>query len=118
MTQDFRDQILRVKGADSATDNIPFILVGNKSDIANRRQVPFEEAAELARSWRVDYVETSAKTRDNVDKIYYDLLQKIHDLKQANQPQQINSSLNNNKKNSGQGCFSSIKSKFKKLCSC
>lgn len=27
-TQDFRDQILRVKGADSATDNIPFILIG------------------------------------------------------------------------------------------
>jgi len=119
MTQDFRDQILRVKGADSATDNIPFILVGNKSDIANRRQVPYEEAAGLAASWRVDYVETSAKTRDNVDKIYYDLLQKIHDLKVAQAPAVPVATENGNKrKNGGQGCFSSIKSRVKKLCSC
>jgi len=123
MTQDFRDQILRVKGADSATDNIPFILVGNKSDIANRRQVPYEEAANLARSWRVDYVETSAKTRDNVDKIYYDLLQKIHDLKAASAPQAGaggNNGNNKNKNNDGSdgGCFTSLKNRFKKLCSC
>merc|ERR1711884_924128 len=43
-TQEFRDQILRVKNADSTTDNIPFILVGNKSDLDSRRQVPYAEA--------------------------------------------------------------------------
>ena len=123
-TQDFRDQILRVKGADSATDNVPFILVGNKSDISNRRQVPYEEAQALARQWRVDYVETSAKTRDNVDKIYYDLLQKIHDLKLAHQPQiqpgmgNRGNMMGSQGKASQQGCFSSIKAKIKKLCSC
>lgn len=73
-TQDFRDQILRVKGADSASDNIPFILIGNKSDLTNRRQIPVEEAERLAASWRVPYIETSAKTKDNVDRVFYDLL--------------------------------------------
>ena len=34
-TQEFREQILRVKSDDS----IPFILVGNKSDLTDRRQV-------------------------------------------------------------------------------
>lgn len=75
-TQEFRDQILRVKGADCATDNIPFILIGNKSDLHNRK-VSVQEAEQLAQRWRVQYVETSAKTRDNVDKVFYDLLTQI-----------------------------------------
>lgn len=40
-TQEFRDQILRVKGADSQSDNIPFILIGNKSDLQSTRKVSF-----------------------------------------------------------------------------
>merc|ERR1712071_374575 len=76
-TQEFRDQILRVKNADSTTDNIPFILVGNKSDLSGRRQVQLEEAEGLANSWRVKYIETSAKTRDRVDTVFYDLMQQI-----------------------------------------
>ena len=38
-TQEFREQILRVKGVDSNTDSIPFILVGNKVDLEEKRQV-------------------------------------------------------------------------------
>jgi len=34
-TQEFREQILRVKGDDA----IPFILVGNKADLTDKRQV-------------------------------------------------------------------------------
>ncbi|KAA0719143.1 Ras-related protein [Triplophysa tibetana] len=63
-TADFRDQILRVK----EEDNVPFLLVGNKSDLEDRRQVGVEEAKTRADQWGVSYVETSAKTRANVDK--------------------------------------------------
>ena len=63
-SQEFREQILRVKGDDS----IPFILVGNKSDLTDRRQVGLRQAQDRAEAWRVPYVETSAKTRENVDK--------------------------------------------------
>jgi len=76
-SQEFRDQILRVKNTDSTTDNIPFILVGNKSDLNQRRQVSLEEAESLATRWRVQYIETSAKTRDRVDTVFYDLMQQI-----------------------------------------
>jgi len=74
---EFRDQILRVQNADSTDNNIPFILVGNKSDLSGRRQVQLEEAEGLANSWRVKYIETSAKTRDRVDTVFYDLMQQI-----------------------------------------
>uniref|UniRef100_A0A9L0SV36 small monomeric GTPase n=1 Tax=Equus caballus TaxID=9796 RepID=A0A9L0SV36_HORSE len=64
-TADFREQILRVK----EDENVPFLLVGNKSDLEDKRQVSVEEAKARADQWNVNYVETSAKTRANVDKI-------------------------------------------------
>ncbi|CAH2980598.1 unnamed protein product [Chilo suppressalis] len=65
-TQEFREQILRVKN----DENIPFLLVGNKSDLADKRRVSLEACRERAHAWAVPYVETSAKTRDNVDKVH------------------------------------------------
>lgn len=50
-------------------DNIPFVLVGNKADLNERRNVMTEEAQKLAAQWNVTYIETSAKTRLNVDKV-------------------------------------------------
>jgi len=72
-TQEFREQILRVKG----DETIPFILVGNKSDLTDRRAVPVANARTQAEDWKVPYVETSAKTRENVDKVFFDLMREI-----------------------------------------
>lgn len=72
-TQEFREQILRVKG----DETIPFILVGNKSDLTDRRAVPLANARAQAEAWKVPYVETSAKTRENVDKVFFDLMREI-----------------------------------------
>jgi len=48
---------------------VPFILVGNKMDLDAKRQVSLDTAQNCAHQWNVAYVETSAKTRDNVDKV-------------------------------------------------
>jgi len=72
-TADFREQILRVK----SDEDIPFLLVGNKADLEEKRQVTIEEAQRRAAEWKVPYVETSAKTRANVDKAYFDLQRQI-----------------------------------------
>lgn len=61
-----REQILRVKAEE---DRIPLLLVGNKSDLEERRRVTVDEARAKAEEWAVQYVETSAKTRANVDKV-------------------------------------------------
>jgi len=56
---------LRVKNDES----IPFLLVGNKCDLNDKRKVPLSECQLRAQQWAVPYVETSAKTRENVDKV-------------------------------------------------
>lgn len=62
-----REQILRVKNADP---NIPILLVGNKADLTGSdRKVSMEQAQQRAVQWGVNYVETSAKTKVNVDKV-------------------------------------------------
>lgn len=62
---DCREQILRVKNDES----IPFLLVGNKCDLNDKRKVSLAECQNRAQQWGVPYVETSAKTRENVDKV-------------------------------------------------
>lgn len=73
-TSCIREQILRVKAEE---DKIPLLVVGNKSDLEERRQVPVEEARSKAEEWGVQYVETSAKTRANVDKVRQHMLSYI-----------------------------------------
>ncbi|XP_008295491.1 ras-related protein ralB-B-like [Stegastes partitus] len=78
-TSEFREQILRVKEEEA----IPLLVVGNKSDLEERRQVLAEEAAAKASEWSVQYVETSAKTRANVDKVFFDLMREVRKKKMS-----------------------------------
>uniref|UniRef100_A0A2I2YSV4 Uncharacterized protein n=1 Tax=Gorilla gorilla gorilla TaxID=9595 RepID=A0A2I2YSV4_GORGO len=54
-------------------ENIPFLLIGNKSDLEDKRQVSIEEG----KNRNVIYVETSPKTRANVDKVFFDSMREI-----------------------------------------
>lgn len=56
---------MRVKNDES----IPFLLVGNKCDLNDKRKVSLADCTARAEQWNVPYVETSAKTRENVDKV-------------------------------------------------
>ena len=50
-----------------SSPSISLILVGNKIDLTNNRQVPFDEGEKLAQELKLSYIETSAKTGENID---------------------------------------------------
>jgi Ras-related protein Rab-1A len=49
------------------TDQISMILVGNKIDLVDDREVTPEEGKELAEKLNLSYIETSAKTGENIE---------------------------------------------------
>jgi len=72
---EIRDQILKVKD----TDEVPIILVGNKCDLEEEREVGRDQGALLARSWgNCSFLETSAKAKVNVNEIFVDLVRQIN----------------------------------------
>lgn len=101
-TAEFREQILRVKAEE---DKIPLLLVGNKSDLEERRQVSVDEARGKADEWGVQYVETSAKTRANVDKVFFDLMRDVRGKK-----------MSENKDKNGKGKNKKNKKSFRERC--
>jgi len=75
----FREQILRVKDE----EEVPMVLVGNKCDLESQRQVATAEGAELAKSFGCSFMETSAKTRVNVEESFFELVRAIHKARQT-----------------------------------
>ncbi|KAF2268818.1 ras-domain-containing protein [Lojkania enalia] len=69
----FQQQILRVKDK----DYFPMIIVGNKCDLDGERQVSTREGQDLARQFGCKFIETSAKSRINVDNAFYDIVREI-----------------------------------------
>jgi GTPase KRas protein len=66
-----------IKRAHEDTD-VTILLVGNKSDLVNHRQVTEAEAPELAKSFGCDYIETSARTRTNVvEEAFFNIVRTI-----------------------------------------
>ena len=54
----------------NASEDIVIVLVGNKSDMADDREVTTEEAKEYAEENAMDHVEASAKTAHNVNEVF------------------------------------------------
>jgi len=75
--EEFHNAILRVKD----TDYVPFILVGNKCDIEDKRQIPRSEGEALAKKMGCRFIETSAKARKNVDELFAQLVDEIMTFK-------------------------------------
>ena len=86
----FHQQILRVKDQ----ENVPIIIVANKCDLEYERQVDangmftpsqllrrsmtvFSEGRDLANTFGCKYIETSAKTRLNVDEAFSEVVREI-----------------------------------------
>lgn len=65
--------IKETKGA-SELPSIPIMLVGNKCDENDTREVSAEDGDAEARRWGCHFMETSAKTNHNVKELFQELL--------------------------------------------
>lgn len=64
---------------ENGDENIVLLLVGNKSDLEDRREVSFEEAQEFAEQRGMAFIETSALDSSNVDLAFLQVIKQIHD---------------------------------------
>ncbi|CAE6353250.1 unnamed protein product [Rhizoctonia solani] len=75
MIQIIHEKILTYSG----TQRIPCVVVGQKSDLVNARQVPTSEGEKLATSLGCAFLETSARTNTNVGKAFDTCLAQIEE---------------------------------------
>jgi len=68
----FRQSVKRAKRGDPI-----LMLVGNKCDKAYEREVSKEEGAALARQFNCEFIETSAKTAQNVERVFTSLVRAL-----------------------------------------
>ncbi|KAI0094590.1 small GTPase superfamily [Irpex rosettiformis] len=76
----FRQAMLKVK-----REKAVFMLVGNKCDKQYEREVSREEGAQLARHFGCEFLETSAKTCLNVERLFTHLVRLLRQSRQAEQ---------------------------------
>jgi GTPase KRas protein len=76
----FRQSMLRVKRQKPI-----FMLVGNKADKQLEREVTREEGMQLAKEFGCEFLETSAKTALNVERLFTNLVRNLRSTKLAEQ---------------------------------
>ncbi|KAH7340983.1 ras protein [Rhizoctonia solani] len=69
----FRQALLRAKSRQPPL----FILVGNKCDQTYERQVLKQEGEYLAQQWGCEFLETSARTGQNIEKLFIHLIRSL-----------------------------------------
>ena len=73
--------------------DFPIILVGNKCDLENKREVPTEDGENLAKKYGISFFEVSNKTGNNIQECCQDLIDKIIKRKEQFQKTDSNSKL-------------------------
>ena len=60
-----------------ASENVLIVLIGNKCDLNEKRQVTTEEGENLAKKYKISFYETSAKTGKNVQEAFTEFLKNL-----------------------------------------
>jgi len=71
------------------------VLVGNKCDIVDKRDITREEGYFLAKRLQCEFIETSAKTCANVEKAFYTVVRCIRAQRGGGSMPSVNKKKNN-----------------------
>lgn len=97
----FRQAMLKVKRQKPV-----FMLVGNKCDKTTEREVSREEGIQMARNFGCDFLETSARTPTNVERLFMTLVRLLRQSKEAEQaPPNATRPVEKEKKKPGSKCI-------------
>ena len=76
--EDVKDWIdLISENITSNNNHFTIILVGNKTDLEDDREISYEEGEKLAKDYKYSFYETSALNGSNVEEAFMDLVNKI-----------------------------------------
>lgn len=76
----FHEQIVAAKGEkDKIIPQIPIILVGNKSDLDDEREVSYQDGKKIAATLCCSFFETSAKNDIGVDEVFANLAKQMRE---------------------------------------
>ena len=64
---------------ENSSRNIKIILIGNKTDLEDKREVTFQEGEEFAKNNGLFFLETSAKNFTNINESFNKLTEEIYD---------------------------------------
>ncbi|CAM1306119.1 RAB3B (predicted) [Pycnogonum litorale] len=67
-------EVIREIKGESEEGSVPIMLVGNKCDETESREVVTEHGSDQARIWDCGFMETSAKTNHNIKELFQELL--------------------------------------------
>ena len=70
-------------------ENVTIILVGNKIDDEEHREISTEEGEELAENFGLKFYECSAKTGENVNSTFNELVKVIVNVKEKSEPKGV-----------------------------
>ena len=91
---------------DMKEKDVPLILIGNKCDLEEQREVFTEEGIEAAKKYNTLYFETSAKEGINVEESFEELLNKIiKKIEEKNEKKNNYLKLDSKKKKKKKGFF-------------
>lgn len=88
-------------------NDVIIVLVGNKTDLNDKRQVTTEEGEKKAREYRVMFIETSAKAGYNVKSLFKRIAQALPGMENSmpeQNPEMINVDIRNNEASQQEGC--------------